>query len=126
MWLDMGAPPCRDVANRREQLFRRAGLDQIAIRAGFQGAENAFAVFINRDHDDLHRGRGLFDLGDAFDPGHARQLDVHEHDIRIFCQNLRQSLLGGRKCGQTFDVGRRFKDLNELLSQAFVVFNNDD
>jgi hypothetical protein len=116
----------RDVANRGEQLFGRAGLDQITVRPGFERAENPFAVLINRHHYDLHGGGALLDFGDTLNAGHVRQFDVHEDHIRVGCQDPGQRFLGGNEGAQAFYVRGRLEDLDELLAQSPVVFHNDD
>jgi hypothetical protein len=81
MWLDMGGPAAGDVADGFQQLLGGAGFDEITVGAGFQGHEDALAVLIDGDHDDLQIGRRFAQLDHTIDAGHARQLDVHEDDV---------------------------------------------
>src|SRR5260370_32007903 len=88
------------IANRLEQLFRRAGLYQVTIGAGFQSSKNPLAVLINRNHDDLHFGPDLLDFSDALDAGNTWQFDVHEDDVGVLFENAWHRQLGGSKCAQ--------------------------
>ena len=65
------------------QFLRRAALEQVTARAGAQRLEDAVGVLVDRHHDDLDRGQQLLEPGGAFDAGDVRQLNVHQHDLRL-------------------------------------------
>lgn len=106
------------VADGFEQLFGRAGFDEVTVGARFEGFEDAVAVFIDRDHDDLDFREQTFEFADALDARHAWQLDVHEYDVRQVFWNMFQSLLACGEVSDAFDVRRAAKDFDELVSQS--------
>jgi hypothetical protein len=68
--------------DRRNDLVARAGLEQVAGRAGAEGLEDVVVILVDRQHDDLRDGRDRVDAADAFDAAHARQAEVHQHHVR--------------------------------------------
>ena len=72
-----------DIYNRFEQLRRGTRFDQIAAGPGFQRPENAFAVLIHRQHNDLQCGENLFECGDAINARHGRKTNIHQHHVRF-------------------------------------------
>ena len=53
-------------------------LEQMAAGALHQGVENLFVFRAGRKHDDLHCRSCFLQLRRAFNPGHVRQVDVHQ------------------------------------------------
>src|ERR1035438_6627999 len=65
-----------------EQFLTGRQLEQIPTGSGGQGVKHALGVLIDRQHDELNYRMSQLDLAHALDAIHARQINVHEHDIR--------------------------------------------
>jgi hypothetical protein len=52
-------------------------LNQISSSPSLHGFEHPFAIFLNREHDDLGLGKQCAKPGDARDAVAAREMNIH-------------------------------------------------
>ena len=64
-----------------------------------QSLENPLRILIHGDDDDMHPRHLLLDLGGAFHTRGIRQLDVHQHHVRLRLRNFLQRLRHPRPAG---------------------------
>ncbi len=88
-----GRPALADFTDGGNEFFRGTTFQKITASTGAQGFENAFGVFIDRDHDDLDTRHQLFQPGGAFDAGNVRQLNVHQDDVHLMFGNFLERFL---------------------------------
>ena len=70
-----------DVPDAAQELVRRRPLEQVAGGAGGERGEDQVGVLVDRQHHDLHRRQQRPQPPHALDAAHARQVDVHQHDV---------------------------------------------
>ena len=68
-------------------------LDQVADRAGGQGAEDNLGVVEDREHDNVQAGHELKQTWNALVPLHAGEVHIHDHQVRLEPWKLLQRLL---------------------------------
>ena len=81
-------------------------------------------VTIDGDHDDMQSGQAGFEAGGELDAGHAGQVDVHQHDIRLERGDGLQGLLSiGEETGAGA-AGCTFDQAAQSFAEGFMVFHN--
>jgi len=113
-----------DIFDGFQECLGWAGLYEVTIGSGAQGPEDAITVLVYGQHDDLKCRQEFLELSHTLNAGHARELDIHEHDIRLASGNFRQTFFARGKRPHTAHVSRRFKDLDELLAQPRVILDD--
>ena len=109
-----------------DEFDRRRILEQVTARACAQGLENVEIVLVDGEHDDFSLGTTAPDLCRPFDARHARQTDVHEHDVgRVDLQGGEHLLAGsvGTVADQATGGPEQY---GESLAYGTVVFYDDD
>ena len=74
--------------------------------------------------DELTPGRKLLQLGDTFNPAHARQSDVHQHHIRKFLGDSLQRRFRVWIALETLELGRLLQDFQQVDARAGVVLDD--
>ena len=83
-----------DLPHRLHQLFPGHVFEQVTVCARAQGIENQVAIVIGRQHQNLRPRPALLEPRHTLDAAHARQVDVHQHDVGIFRGDVPQRLFG--------------------------------
>ena len=113
-----------DFPNCRKNFIRRHILHQVSRRASLQGFEDALAVILNSQHDELYMRQATLEFTQALNARQSRQVDVHKHDVwrvvwetayRFFRCRTRVAETKSR-CG--------IDQLRQTLADALVVLNN--
>jgi len=68
----------------------------------------------------------LPELSHTLDARHARQANIHEHDVGALRRDQPQRFLGGCVSTDTVDACTRIEYLHELLAQPAVIFHYDN
>ena len=120
----------------REQALAADRLEQVVEGIDLEGVDREFVEGRDEDHQ-RHRLRigavalacPCGDVARQFDPGHARHLDVHQHDLRALRLDLGERL--GRIRGLTDDavweIGSQIgQDLAQAGPRRRLVINDQD
>lgn len=102
-----GCPAGIHLLDGAQEIDRGCALEQKAAGPIFQRTEDQVAVVINGEHDDVHSGQELLQSCHALDPGHAREIDVHQHNIGQVPGQVGQGALGvgpGTRAAETWSL----------------------
>ena len=109
------------VADGLQQLRRRSLLQDIPACSRKNGFEHVVIVFIDSEHHYLKVWEQLLQIPDALNARHPRELDVHEHDIRLVGRKVLQGVLRRRVRGNALKSGRPTDQDGEPLTNLIVV-----
>jgi hypothetical protein len=121
-----GRTAAMNFVNGFEQFGGFRALEKVSVRAGSQGAEDIFGIFINCEHDDLEFGNELFQLANALDAIDAGEIDVHKDDFRTVFGKLLDCFFGRAVMAEASETVGAIQHARKRVSQLFVVFDDGD
>src|SRR5260370_40026964 len=98
----------------------------MARRARRERIEDGIRVVVNREHENLWKFHHFGELAHTFYAIHARQADVHEHDLRFELRDFTQRLFAAGKGADALTVRRTLQDVDHARAHRGIVFNNGD
>ena len=112
--------------NGFEQFGAFGALEEVTVCARGQRAEDIFGIFVNREHDDLKFGNELLQLANAFDAVDAREIDVHQDNLRADFGNFFNGFFGSAVMAEAFEAIGAIQHAGEGVSQLLVIFDDGD
>ncbi len=102
-------------------------LQEIARRPSAKGLVDTLIIFEHGQHHDLCVREAVGEFSGAFDPGHLRQADIHQNDVRRKGGQFLQSRLSVGKCSDEQEPRRCFLYQPEnCVSQLLVIVHQGD
>src|SRR6185369_8959499 len=110
-----------------DQLLGRHFLEQITVRPGAKAIEDQVGILVGGQDQDGKIRHHVFQFGDAFNAAHARQLDVHDDDVRFFDRkNSLDRFLPARIGVQQIQARFAVQQCHEVFPRAGIVFDDGD
>jgi hypothetical protein len=112
--------------NGFQEFVWRRFLDDVTAGTGGKGLENAVMVLEHGQHHDLKIWQISFKATDAFDAGHAGQLNVHQDHIRGATGNGSQGFFGGTAGGHASKPRRAVDQDLQRLARVSGIFDDSN
>lgn len=96
---------------------------QVTAGARPQRGGDALGILVNGHHDDLHGWQQRPQSVRAFNAGHLRQLNIHQHLLGLFGGQFLQGLLRGRAGERAPKVGPGLDLAFQAFPNGFVIFD---
>lgn len=118
-----GCAAFADVGDGFEDFFRVGAFQKIAAGSCAEGFEYGFGVIIHGDDDDMERREKFLQSRRAFDAGHIRQMEVHEHHVGRISRDFANGVLAAITHADARKPGRFVDETLEGAADAGVVLD---
>jgi len=112
------------LAEGREQFAGRGLFEEITIGTSHKSVKYGIALIVDGEHDELGPGQEGLEFADGIDAAHARQVDIHEHDIGQETGDFRHGIFTAGMLADALEVGGPVDQLHQSFTGGGVVFDD--
>src|SRR4029077_825369 len=108
------------------QFLMHYSFQEVALRSGFESAENLYVTDVCSQHDNFCTGELDTDRRNRLDTIHLGHLQVHHCDVRAMNTKLLDGFASVRRFGDNHDVRLNSNEPAESFADTWVVVSDEN